>query len=120
MSTAPGPREEKVNGVGERVVPKRGVGPAPGANRGPMAFMAGRSTEKSLDFKGSGKRLLRTMAPERALIALALFIAACGVALNVLGPKILGHATDLIFAGVLSRQIPADVTKAQFVARLNA
>jgi len=107
-------------GVGERVVPKRGMGPAPGTARGPMAFMGGRSTEKSLDFKGSGMRLLRTMAPERALIAVALFIAACGVSLNVLGPKILGHATDLIFAGVLSRQIPVDVTKAQFVARLNA
>ncbi|HLK43627.1 MAG TPA: hypothetical protein VKV34_09825, partial [Thermoleophilia bacterium] len=74
MTTAPGPRgganqagaggPQNGNGsngsngsgvAGERVVPKRGIGPAPGAGRGPgpMAFMGGRSTEKSLDFKGS-------------------------------------------------------------------
>jgi ATP-binding cassette subfamily B multidrug efflux pump len=141
VTTAPGPRgganqagaggPQNGNGsngsngsgvAGERVVPKRGIGPAPGAGRGPgpMAFMGGRSTEKSLDFKGSSKRLLRTMAPERPLIVLALIVAACSVSLSVLGPKILGHATDLIFAGVIGRQIPADVTKAEFVARLRA
>jgi ATP-binding cassette subfamily B protein len=85
-----------------------------------MAFMGGRSTEKSLDFKGSSRRLLGTMAPERPLIALALLVAAGSVSLTVLGPRILGHATDLIFAGVVSRQIPAGVTKAEFIARLRA
>ncbi|HEV3172686.1 MAG TPA: ABC transporter ATP-binding protein [Actinocrinis sp.] len=135
MTTAPGPRDGanqagaggpqngNGNGVaGERVVPKRGIGPAPGAGRGPgpMAFMGGRSTEKSLDFKGSSRRLLSTMAPERPLVVLALIVAACSVSLSVLGPKILGHATDLIFAGIIGRQIPADVTKAEYLARLRA
>jgi len=107
---------------GERVVPKRGPGPAPGGMRGPgpMAFMGGRSTEKSLDFKNSGLRLLRMMRPERALIVLGLLVGALSVGLSVLGPKVLGHATDLIFDGVLSRQIPTGVTKAQFIARLRA
>jgi ATP-binding cassette subfamily B protein len=80
--------------------------------------MAGRSTEKSLDFKGSSRRLLRTLRPERALAALGLALATASVTLSVLGPRILGQATDLIFSGLVSRQIPAGETKAEAVARL--
>jgi len=106
---------------GERAVPQRGPGPAPGGFRGgPAAFMSGRSTEKSLDFKNSSLRLLRMMRPERALIYLGLVIGAASVALSVLGPKVLGHATDLIFAGVIGQHIPAGVTQAQYVAQLRA
>jgi ATP-binding cassette subfamily B multidrug efflux pump len=119
---APAADGQAANGTaGERVVPKRGPGPAPGGFRGgPAAFMGGRSTEKSLDFKNSSFRLLRMMRPERALIAFGLLVGAASVTLSVLGPKVLGHATDLIFDGVLSKQIPAGVTKAEFIARLRA
>ena len=37
----------------------------------------------------------------------------CSVGLSVVGPKILGKATDLVFAGVVGRRIPDGVTKAQ-------
>jgi ATP-binding cassette subfamily B multidrug efflux pump len=106
--------------VGERPTPRRGPGPAGGmpVGRGPAAFMAGRSVEKSLDFRGSSRRLLRTMAPERALIALALLLAAASVGLSVLGPKLLGHATDLIFSGMISRQLTPGTTQADVVERL--
>jgi ATP-binding cassette, subfamily B, multidrug efflux pump len=80
--------------------------------------MGGRSTEKSLDFRGSSRRLLGTLRPERPLAAVALVLATASVTLSVLGPIILGHATDLIFSGVLSREIPPGVTKAEAVARL--
>jgi ATP-binding cassette subfamily B multidrug efflux pump len=80
--------------------------------------MAGRSTEKSLDFLGSSRRLLGMLRPERPLAAAAMVLAATSVALSVLGPRILGHATDLIFSGVISSQIPPGVTKAEAVARL--
>jgi len=80
--------------------------------------MAGRSTEKSLDFKGSSRRLLRTLRPERALAALALALATASVTLSVLGPRILGLATNLIFSGLVSSQIPAGQTKAETVAGL--
>ncbi|HEY2669770.1 MAG TPA: ABC transporter ATP-binding protein [Rugosimonospora sp.] len=86
--------------------------------RGPAAFMGGRSTEKSLDFRGSSRRLLGTLRPERPLVALVLLLAAGSVALSVLGPRILGRATDLIFAGVIGRQIPAGVSSAQAEATL--
>nr|WP_312886851.1 ABC transporter ATP-binding protein [Actinocrinis puniceicyclus] len=108
-------------GAVERAVPKRGPGPAPGGFRGgPAAFMGGRSTEKSLDFKNSGLRLLRTMRPERALIVVAVLLGIGSVGLSVLGPRVLGRATDLIFAGVVGKQIPPGVTQAQMVARLRA
>jgi ATP-binding cassette subfamily B multidrug efflux pump len=107
-------------GVGERATPTRGPGPAGGVGvaRGPAAFMGGRSVEKSLDFRGSGRRLLRTLSPEKPLIVLALALAAASVALSVLGPRILGHATDLIFSGVVSRQFSSGASKAEIVDRL--
>ena len=118
MSTPSGGGAAGGSGPGERPVPRRGPGPAPGAMRGPAAFMAGRSTEKSLDFKGSSRRLLRTLRPERALAALALALATASVTLSVLGPRILGLATNLIFSGLVSSQIPTGQTKAETVAGL--
>jgi ATP-binding cassette, subfamily B, multidrug efflux pump len=105
-------------GSGERPVPGRGPGPAPGTTRGPAAFMAGRSTEKSLDFGGSSRRLLRMLRPERPLMVITLLLAVASVTTTVLGPRILGQATDLIFAGVIGRQAPAGATKAEVVDRL--
>jgi ATP-binding cassette, subfamily B, multidrug efflux pump len=94
------------------------MGPGPG--RGPGAFMAGQSTEKSLDFKGSSRRLLRTLGPHRLLVALSLLLAVISVSLSVLGPRLLGDATNLIFSGVISTHIPAGVSKAQMIARLRS
>lgn len=105
---------------GERAVPKRGPGPSGPPARGPAAFMAGRSVEKSLDFTGSSRRLLRMLRPERALIVGTLTLAIASVAMTVLGPKILGRATDLIFSGVISRTIKPPDTKAATIARLRA
>ncbi len=111
------PADKPGGELGERVTPKRGPGPAPGL-RGPAAFMSGMSTEKSLDFRGSSRRLLATMAPQRLRVTLSLLVAAVSVTLSVLGPRLLGDATNLIFAGVISERIPAGVSKAQLIARL--
>jgi ATP-binding cassette subfamily B protein len=80
--------------------------------------MGGMPAEKSLDFRGSGRRLLGTLRPERLLVVFTLALAAVSVTLTVLGPRILGHATDLIFSGVIGRQIPAGQSKAEAVAQL--
>ncbi|HEX9034497.1 MAG TPA: ABC transporter ATP-binding protein, partial [Streptosporangiaceae bacterium] len=108
-------------GPGERPTPKRGPGPAGGAMaHGPARFMGGMSTEKALDFKASSRRLLRTMSPQRALLAVGLALGTGSVALSVLGPKILGNVTNLIFTGYISGKIPPGVTQAEMVARLRA
>ncbi|WP_282615690.1 ABC transporter ATP-binding protein [Streptomyces sp. AgN23] len=91
--------------------PRRG--PAPAA--GPGRFMGGQPTERSLDFRGSGRRLLARLRPERGIALLVLALGTCSVALAVAGPKILGEATDLIFAGLIGRQLPDGADKEQAV-----
>ena len=106
---------------GEPPAPRRGPGPPPGGPmRGPAAFLAGAPVEKALDLRGSGRRLLATLRPERTLIALTTVLALAGVTLMVVGPRLLGHATDLVFAGVISRELPAGASKEQVVADLRA
>ncbi|MEU7045884.1 ABC transporter ATP-binding protein [Streptomyces varsoviensis] len=80
--------------------------------------MGGQPTERSMDFRGSSRRLLGSLRPERAIISVALLLGLVSVALSVLGPKILGKATDLIFAGVIGRQMPDGTTKAEAVERV--
>jgi ATP-binding cassette subfamily B protein len=69
--------------------------------------------QRSMDFKGSGKRLLAQFKPERTLIVAMLVCGVLSVGLSVIGPKILGRATDLVFAGIIGRQMPAGLTKEQ-------
>ncbi|MEU1943446.1 ABC transporter ATP-binding protein [Streptomyces sp. NPDC020125] len=90
-----------------------GRGPAPAA--GPGRFMGGQPIERSLDFRGSGRRLLARLRPERGIALLVLALGTGSVALAVVGPKILGEATDLIFAGIIGRQLPDGAGKEQAV-----
>lgn len=94
-----------------KAAPRRG--PAPMA--GPARFMGGGPVERSMDFKGSFRRLIRLMRPDRLFLYLVLGLGTASVTLSVLGPKILGHATDLIFAGVIGGQFKAGTTKAQAI-----
>ncbi|MGW7083563.1 ABC transporter ATP-binding protein [Streptomyces sp. NPDC054871] len=73
---------------------------------------------RSMDFKGSGKRLLAQFRPERTTMYGMLAAGVLSVALTVLGPKILGKATDLLFAGIVGRDMPAGVTKEQAIEGL--
>jgi ATP-binding cassette subfamily B multidrug efflux pump len=87
-------------------------------------MMAGGPPEKLEDFKGSTKRLLRLLKPQRAIVAGALAFGAVGVFLSVLGPYLLGHATDVIFEGVigkmLGQDLPPGVTREQAIEQLRA
>jgi len=89
----------------ERIV----QGPGPG--RGPMG--GGMVGQKANTFVPSAKRLVRQMAPERTKAILVVLLAVVSVALMSIGPRILGRATDRIFAGVLGRNIPPGVTQEQ-------
>ncbi|MGW3955635.1 ABC transporter ATP-binding protein [Streptomyces sp. NPDC004752] len=82
---------------------------------GPMGrMMAGAGPDqRSMDFKASSKRLIAQFRPERLTIYGLLLCVVVSVGLSVIGPKILGRATDLIFAGIIGRQMPAGATKEQ-------
>ena len=73
-----------------------------------------------MNFGPSAKRLLGTLRPERAWLLLVLVMGVASVALSVIGPRLLGEGTNLIFAGVVSRELPAGVSKAELIAQLRA
>ncbi len=84
------------------------IGAALAAHRAPLP--------SSRDFTATGARLLRRLAPQRGLTAAVIALSMCGIAIGVIGPRILGHATDLLFNGVLGRGLPAGLTREQAIA----
>jgi ATP-binding cassette subfamily B multidrug efflux pump len=98
-----------------------GSGPRPPAPpRGPMGHMMGAPPVKAVNFKGSMRQLVARLRGDRRLVAAAGVLGIVSVAMSVIGPKILGNATDLIFTGLIGERLPAGVTKAQAVAQLRA
>lgn len=77
-------------------------------------------TERSRDFTGSVVRLVKRLTPQRGLAAAVVLLGVGGIAVSVIGPRILGHATDLLFNGVIGRQLPAGLTKEQAIEAARA
>jgi ATP-binding cassette, subfamily B, fatty acid transporter len=71
--------------------------------------------ERSRDFPGTAIRLAKRLTPQRGLAAAVIGLGIAGIAIGVIGPRVLGHATDLLFNGVIGRQLPAGITKEQAV-----
>ena len=86
----------------------------------PSRGMAEPPAARSRDFKGSAVRLLKRLAPQRSLTALVIALAVGGIAIGVIGPRILGHATDLLFNGVIGRELPAGLSKDQAIEAARA
>jgi ATP-binding cassette subfamily B multidrug efflux pump len=86
--------------------------------------------EKAKNFKGSFRRLLRTLHLERTLIIVVILLALVSTICQIGAPKIMVRATNDIFAGAMSREINAQVkalglpeggwTKEQIIAKLEA
>ncbi|MEU9051671.1 ABC transporter ATP-binding protein [Streptomyces sp. NPDC048384] len=87
---------------------------------GPMGRMmaGGGPDQRSLDFKVSGRRLIAQFKPERVTIYALLVCVVVSVGLSVAGPKILGAATDLVFAGIVGRQFESGMSKEQALAAM--
>ncbi|MCU1558398.1 MAG: multidrug transporter ATP-binding protein, partial [Microbacteriaceae bacterium] len=81
---------------------------------------AGMPAEKSMNFGPSAKRLLGRLRPERGRIVLVTLLTVVSVVFNVLGPRLLGQAINLVFDGFVSAGLPAGATKAQIIAQLRA
>ena len=60
------------------------------------------------------------LKPEAAGIYVVVGMVIVSVVLNVIAPKMLGQAMDVIFGGVVGKQLPAGVSKDQFVEGLRA
>ncbi len=92
------------------------AGPGPG--RGPMG--GGLVGQKAMDFGPSARRLLHRLAPDRVNVVLVVVLTLVSVGLMSYGPRVLGRATDLVFAGFMGRRLPAGSTREQAIAALRA
>ena len=89
----------------------------PGSGRTSGGLVLG---QKAINFGPSAKRMLARMAPERRKATAIVALAVVSVAMFAIGPRILGRATDLIFAGLFGRQLPPGVSVEQAVESVRA
>ncbi|MCI7457196.1 ABC transporter transmembrane domain-containing protein [Actinomyces urogenitalis] len=92
------------------------------AGPGPRTLAPGM---KVRNFSATWKRLIHELRPERWRIGLVIALTAVSVVLNVLAPKVLARATNLIFEGVIGTLLghlglPAGMSGDQLVAALRA
>ncbi|QKT08870.1 ABC transporter ATP-binding protein [Gordonia sp. X0973] len=89
---------------------------------GPRGGMMGASgpESKARDFGPSIKRLIGLLANYRIAMIVVLTAIVGSVAATAVAPRILGHATDLIFNGIIGSRLPKGATKEQVVEGLRA
>lgn len=80
--------------MAENHVPRR-MAHGPGGRMG--------TGEKAKDFKGTMKKLLNFIGKYKVGILFVLIFAVGGTIFNILGPRVLGNATDEIFNGIMSK-----------------
>jgi ATP-binding cassette, subfamily B, multidrug efflux pump len=96
----------------------RRPGPGP-VGRGPGHALV-TPGEKARNFWGTMRRLARTMRPEALVVGVVAVLGIISVVFAVIAPRILGHATNLIFEGVFSARFHAGISKAQAIASVRA
>ncbi|GGC52850.1 ABC transporter ATP-binding protein [Hoyosella rhizosphaerae] len=87
---------------------------------GGAADSQGNPNARATQFGPSVRRLATRLAPYKRAIGAVLLFIVTAVSLNAIGPRILGHGTDIIFNGVIGKQLPTGVTQAQAVEQLRA
>ncbi len=98
MSDSPPPRDA--------VAQTRAIAPPGPAGR--MA-MAGMPVERSENFGASTRRLIGRLRPERTGAITVVILAIVSVSMSVVGPKILGRATNIVFDGLRGKNGAAGI-----------
>ncbi|MBN9175374.1 MAG: ABC transporter ATP-binding protein [Microbacterium sp.] len=83
----------------------------------------GAPAAKAQNFGPSARRLLGRLRPDAALLSLVLLFGVFSVTLSVIGPKLLGTATNIVVAGFVSARfadVPAGTTKQQLIDQLTS
>ncbi len=101
--------------------PPRPGGPGPGGpgGGGPMGGLFVQA-QKSTDFSGTVRRLADRLRPQATRIFFVIAMSVVSVVLAIMGPKLLGNATTLIFEGYISSTLPAGVPLDDIIAGLDA
>lgn len=82
-------------------MPMNGPRHGPGGGHGPAGMMI--SGEKAKDFKGTFRKLIRYMGKYKIQLVVVMLFAVASTVFNIVGPKILGKATNAIFSGLLNQ-----------------
>ena len=61
------------------------------------------TTEKAKDFKGTLKKLFKSMAKYKIQLIVIVIFAVASTVFSIIGPKILGNATTELFNGLISK-----------------
>jgi ATP-binding cassette subfamily B protein len=93
--------------------------PALSRQRGPFGG-ATLPAEKPMNFRPSARRLFGLLKPHWIGLTWVTVFTVASVVFRVIGPKLLGEATNIIFNGAVSKTLPAGSSKAQIVAGLRA
>lgn len=86
----------------------------------PDDWFGDQPTKKAKHFWPAAKRLIGLLAPEKWLFSFVVLLVIGSVALTVIAPKVLGQAMDVVFNGVLGKQLPAGVPLEQVIAGARA
>jgi ATP-binding cassette subfamily B protein len=76
--------------------------------------------ERTKDLRGTLRRLLARLRPERLRLVIVLLLGVTSVGFTVSGPKILGNATNVLFNGVVGKRLRPGLTRRQAIALLRA
>lgn len=76
-----------------------GMGPGMGGGMGGM----GMPVQKAKNFKGTLRRLMGYLRPQRAKLIAVLITAILSTAFAIYSPKVLGEATTKLFAGMMGK-----------------
>ena len=101
-TTSPGAGQDKKQGF---KATERIEAPMGGPGRGPMG--GGMVGQKAMDFGPSAKRVVTLMRPDRAKALVVVALGIASVISMAIAPRILGHATDLVFNGFIGSRFPA-------------
>jgi len=85
-----------------------GKGPmGPGPGPGPMGAL-GMPVQKAKDFKGTLRRLLAYLRPQRTKLIIVIFMAVLSTVFSIVSPKLMGNATTEIFEGLIGSGVNFD------------
>ncbi len=88
------------------------------SHRDPLSM--GGPAAKPSNFKASARRLFAYLLRERLLLWSVIALGVVATTLSVIGPKVLGKATDIVFTGFMSAKFPSGISKSDIVTGLRS
>ena len=86
--------------------PRTTAGAGPRGGHGAMM-----RNQRAENFGPTIRRLIGMLGPEKVRMVMVIILAVAGVALSSFAPRVLGQATDLLFSGIIGRQLPEGITR---------